>query len=161
MLRRPSFLTFVFFACFAGTASVARAAEAELVRVWPAWRTAESFDRISEYFTGHENTGRHTVLRSRPDVRAGYYFLIRAQATRSATNLKFVLQIITPESPHPQTYTFPAAVGEQETIFDLGLTGPDWPDRKTHAVAWHLAIMSADGRELASQQSFLWGKSSP
>jgi hypothetical protein len=160
MFRCPSFLTFVFFACVAGNASVALAAEAELVRVWPAWRNAESFDRISEYFTGHENTGRHTVLRSHPDVRAGYYFLIRAQAARGATNLKFVLQIITPESPNPQTYTVPAAVGEQETVFDLGLTGADWPDRKTHAVAWHLAIVGADGRELASRQSFLWGKPS-
>lgn len=161
MLRRPSFLAVVFFAGFAGTASVAPAAEADLVRVWPAWRNAESFDRISEYFTGHENTGRHTVLRSHPDVRAGYYFLVRAQAARSATNLKFVLQIITPASPNPLTYTFPAAVGEQEAVFDLGLTGPDWPDRKTHAVAWHLAIVGADGRELASRQSFLWGKPSP
>lgn len=158
MLRRPSFLTFVFFAFFAGQASVAHAAEVELTRVWPAWRTAESFDRISEYFTDKENTGGHTVLRTHPDTRAGYYFFIRAKAPTASTGMKFVLRIITPDSPEPKTYTFPAILGAKETIFDLGLTGPDWPERKINAVAWHLAIVGADGHELASQQSFLWAK---
>ena len=143
------------------TAGLVSAAEAELTRVWPAWRTAESFDRISEYFTGEENTGNHTVLRSQPEVRAGYYFLIRAKSTGAQPGAKFVLQIITPAAPAPKTYTFPAALSAKETVFDLGLTGTDWPDRKTNAVAWHLAIVAADGRELASRQSFLWAKPSP
>ena len=52
--------------------SLARAADVELTRVWPAWRSAESFERISEYFDGQENTGRHTVLRTQPNARAGY-----------------------------------------------------------------------------------------
>jgi hypothetical protein len=137
------------------------AAEAEFTRVWPAWRSAESFERISEYFDGRENTGNHTVLRSQPEVRAGYYFLVRAIATGAQPGAKFVLQIITPAGPEPKTYTFPAALAAKETVFDLGLTGTDWPDRKTHAVAWHLAIVAADGRELASRQSFLWAKPAP
>lgn len=141
--------------------TLTRAAEVELTRVWPAWRTAESFDRISEYFTRQENTGRHTVLRSHPEARAGYYFLVRAKTATAATGLKFVLQIITPDNPEPKTYTFPADLSAKENIFDLGVTGPDWPDRKTHPVAWHLVIASTDGRELASQQSFLWAKPSP
>jgi hypothetical protein len=157
-LRR--FSSFVFFACFAGT-TLARAAEVELTRVWPAWRSAESFDRISEYFTNEENTGGHTVLRTYPAARAGYYFLIRAKAAGAQPGAKFVLQIITPDSPEPKTYTFPAAVTEREAVFDLGLTGPDWPGQKTHAVAWHLAVVAADGRELATRQSFLWAKPTP
>jgi len=101
------------------------------------------------------------VLRSQPAVRAGYYLLIRAKANDALPGAKFVLQIITPTAPEPKTYTFPAALTAKETVFDLGLTGTDWPDRKIHAVAWHLAIMSADGRELASRQSFLWAKPAP
>lgn len=154
------FFPLVCFVCLV-VPTLARAAEVEFTRVWPAWRTAESFDRISEYFTHQENTGRHTVLRSRPEVRAGYYFLVRAKTATAATGLKFVLQIITPDHPEPKTYTFPADLGAKENIFDLGVTGPDWPDRKTHPVAWHLILVSAEGRELASQQSFLWAKPSP
>ena len=154
---RSAFAAFILLA----TAGIVSAAEAELTRVWPAWHTAESFDRISEYFSGEENTGNHTVLRSQPAVRAGYYFLIRAKAADAQPGAKFVLQIITPAAPEPKTYTFPAVLAAKETVFNVGLTGADWPDRKTHAVAWHLAIVSADGRELASKQSFLWAKPTP
>jgi hypothetical protein len=141
--------------------SLARAADVELTRVWPAWRSAESFDRISEYFDGQENTGRHTVLRTQPTARAGYYFLIRAKAAATTSGAKFVLQIITPEAPEPKIYTFPITLGPKETVFDVGLTGPDWAGRKTHAVAWRLSVINAEGRELASQQSFLWSNPAP
>ncbi len=141
--------------------SLARAADVELTRVWPAWRSAESFERISEYFNGQENTGRHTVLRTQPNARAGYYFLIRAKAAANTTGAKFVLQIITPEAPEPKTHTFPITLGPKEAVFDIGLTGTDWAGRKTHAVAWRLSVVNAEGRELASQQSFLWSNPAP
>lgn len=141
--------------------SLARAADVELTRVWPAWRSAESFERISEYFDGQENTGRHTVLRTQPNARAGYYFLIRAKAAANTTGAKFVLQIITPEAPEPKTHTFPITLGPKEAVFDIGLTGTDWAGRKTHAVAWRLSVINAEGRELASQQSFLWSNPAP
>ncbi|HEV8073978.1 MAG TPA: hypothetical protein VGP21_07585, partial [Opitutaceae bacterium] len=38
-------------------AASARAADVNFVRVWPGYRTAGSFDRISEYLDGQENTG--------------------------------------------------------------------------------------------------------
>jgi hypothetical protein len=141
--------------------SCAHAADVELTRVWPAWRSAESFERISEYFDGQENTGRHTVLRTQPNARAGYYFLIRAKAAANTTGAKFVLQIITPEAPEPKTHTFPITLGPKEAVFDIGLTGTDWAGRKTHAVAWRLSVVNAEGRELASQQSFLWSNPAP
>ncbi len=141
--------------------SLARAADVELTRVWPAWRSAESFERISEYFDGQENTGRHTVLRTQPNARAGYYFLIRAKAAANTTGAKFVLQIITPEAPEPKTHTFPITLGPKEAVFDIGLTGTDWAGRKTHAVAWRLSVVNTEGRELASQQSFLWSNPAP
>ncbi len=141
--------------------SLARAADVELTRVWPAWRSAESFERISEYFNGQENTGRHTVLRTQPNARAGYYFLIRAKAAANTTGAKFVLQIITPEAPEPKTHTFPITLGPKEAVFDIGLTGTDWAGRKTHAVAWRLSVVNTEGRELASQQSFLWSNPAP
>jgi hypothetical protein len=154
---RSVFTAFLLFTAV----SCAHAADVELTRIWPAWRSAESFDRISEYFDGQENTGRHTVLRTQPASRAGYYFLIRAKAAATTSGAKFVLQIITPEAPEPKTYTFPITLGLKETVFDVGLTGPDWAGRKTHAVAWRLSVINAEGRELVSQQSFLWSNPAP
>ena len=56
-----------------GSAGLVRAAEVEFVRVWPGWRDSQSFERISEYFTGQENTGSQVVLRSHPEIRPGFY----------------------------------------------------------------------------------------
>jgi len=159
-MSRRRILPFLVFVIFA-VPCLTHAAEVEFVRIWPAWRTAESFERISEFFDGQENTGRNTVLRSQPDTRAGYYFLVRTKTTLNAADAKFVLQIIKPDAPQAKTYTFPVVLIGREIVFNLGLTGTDWPDRKTHAVAWHLALVNGKGDELASSQSFLWAKPKP
>ena len=141
--------------------AAARGAEVEFSRVWPAWREAESFDRISEYFGGRENTGGHTLLRTHAEVRAGYYFLVRLKTPSVApAGAKFVVNIISPAAPEPKSYEFPVAVAAGG-VFDLGLTGADWIDRKTHPVAWKLELRAADGRTLASTQSFLWAMPAP
>ena len=138
-----------------------RAAEIEFVRVWPSWRAAESCVRISEYFTEKENTAGRTLLRTQATSRAGYYFLVRIKAPGTApAGAKFVLNLITPTDSAGKTYTFPlsAAVGG---VFELGLTGTDWPNQKTHPVAWKLELLAADGHALASAQSFLWAMPRP
>ena len=129
------------------------------MRVWAAWRNADTFDRISEYFTGRENTGHEVVLRTHPDARAGFYYLVRV-ANHGATipGAKFSLQMIAPNSPETKTYTFPAEVAGKTTVFLLGLTGADWTDHKAHPVAWKLELLNAEGHPVASAQSFLWEK---
>lgn len=152
---RRLILAFVLLASLA--APLARAADVAFVRVWPGWRDAEAFDSISEHFTGAENSHGRTVLRTHADSRAGFYYLVRvANPDAALTGTHFVLQVITPDSPDPKTYTFPADLPTRSTVFQLGLTGADWPDRRTHPVAWRLELRSSDDRVLASQQSFLW-----
>jgi len=154
---RRAFLVLAFSASLAAPA--ARAAQIEFVRVWPGWRTAESFDRISEYFTGHEAAGSETILRTHAAVRAGFYYLVRvANSGTALARAKFSLQIIAPTSPEPTTYIFPVELAARATVFELGLTGADWPDKKTHPVAWRLDLLAADGRILATAKSFLWEK---
>jgi len=144
---------------FLVAATLARAAEVEFVRVWPAWRDADSFDRVSEYFGHGENQGSRIVLRTRADTRAGYYFLVRLAHTTAVANAKFELQIIRPDAPEPKAFSFPATAAAGSTVFELGLTGPDWPNGKdAHPVAWKLALVAGDGRVLAEQKSFLWEK---
>ena len=135
----------------------ALAADLTFTQVWPQWRDAESFDRISEYFGGGENTGSHRILRTHADVRAGFYFLVRLAPAAAVANAKFELQVIRPDAPEPKTFTFSTDAPATSRVFELGRTGDDWPGgAKARPVAWKLALLAADGRVLAEQRSFLW-----
>ena len=153
-------MRFLFaFAVLVSSVNGVRGAEVEFLRVWPGWRDAESFDRISEYFGGGENTGRHHVLRTQEKDRGGYYFLVRVKSASALTGAKFDLSVIRPDVPEPKIYSFATDVPAKETVFQLGLTGSDWPaGNKANPVAWKLALVGADGRVLAEQKSFLWEK---
>ena len=150
----------VIVAClFAFLAIAARAAEVEFVRVWPQWHAAESFDRISEYFGDGENQGRQIIRRSHEDARAGYYFLVRVSDAAGLAGARFVVDVIRPDAPEPKSFSFPAGARAGATVFQLGLTGADWPGgEQAHPVAWRLALTDAAGRTLAEQKSFLWEK---
>ncbi len=135
------------------------ASEIEFVRIWPSWREAESFIRISEYFGGVENTGHQSVLRTQTAERSGFYFLTRtANPGAVQAGAKLELQVIFPDSPFPRTFAFPVDVPAGGHVFNLGLTGTDWPGKKIQPVAWRLRLLAADGRELAVGKSFLWEK---
>lgn len=137
----------------------ARAADVTFVRVWPGYRAAESFERISEYLTGNENTGGQTILRSQPAERTGFYFLARLKNSGTAVaGATFELNVITPASATPHTFTFTGDLPAGEHVFNLGLTGADWPDAKTEPVAWKLTVLAPDHAGLTSAQSFLWDK---
>ena len=152
-----SFVAFIAFASVALTGL--RAADVSFVRVWPGWRDAESFESISEYFNGREDTGRRIVVRTHPDARGGFYYLVRV-ANRGAaqSGAKFSLQLIAPDSPDTKTYTFPVDLPGGQTVYQLGLTGPAWPDKDAHPVAWKLELLAADAQPLATATSFLWEK---
>lgn len=145
--------------CLLATLGVmaAPAAEVEFIRVWPGWREAQSFERIREFFSGHEYSGKQIILRSHPDERSGFYFLTRVQNSGPGVSaVKFSLQIIAANDPLPKTFSFPATLRPGTSVFNLGLTGPDWTDRKTPPVAWKLELLGDDGHVLASEKSFLW-----
>ena len=153
-LLRPVYL-FASFVCF--VVSTATAAEATIASVWPQWRDAESFDRISEYFGRGENTGGHRVFRTQADQRAGFYFQVKLAPPLAPTGAKFELQVIAPNNPEPKSFTFSAASPKGESVFEFGLTGADWPaGESARPVAWRIALLAADGRVLAEQKSFLW-----
>jgi hypothetical protein len=145
--------------CILPAAPLKGAGDVEFVRVWPGWRDAESFERISEYFGSGENPGREIILRTQPAERAGFYFLVRVKSSAAIGNARFQLQVIRPDAPEPKTFVFPAAIPTKEKVFQLGLTGGDWPGGNEAApVAWKLALLADDGRTLAEHKSFLWEK---
>ena len=134
-------------------------ADVEFVRVWPEWREAASFERISEYFDGKENSGSQVLLRTQPDSRAGYYFLARIKNNGAAEpGAKLVLTLVKPDSPKSRAYTFPLSLPAGQTVYNVGLTGDDWVGPKVHPVAWKLEVFTTDGRLLGAQKSYLWEK---
>ena len=138
---------------------LARAGDPAFTRVWPQWHNAESFDRISEFFGGAENSGRQVVRRTHAADRAGFYFLVRLNDAAALAGAKFVVNVIRPDAPDPKEFAFPAEARAGSAVFLLGLTGVDWPGgEKAHAVAWKLTLVAADGHTLAEQKSFLWEK---
>jgi hypothetical protein len=147
-------LTFIMLA---GLAGVAHSADVAFVRIWPKWRDAQSFERISEYFTGKENPGSQVILRSQPASRAGFYFLARVKNSGPAhATAKIVVSVIKPDSPQAKAYTYPTALPTGDTVFELGLTGSDWAGEKINPVAWKIEVLGSDGQLLAVQKSFLW-----
>ncbi len=131
------------------------ASEVTLVRVWTGPRTADSFERISEYFSGEENTGGQTVLRTQPAERAGYYWLIRTR-TAGPTEARIELAVLIAGSPTPRVVTVPTRLPSGSHATLVGLTGEDWPTLDARPVAWKLRVLDPAGRELAAEQSFLW-----
>jgi len=134
-----------------------------LVRIWPSWRSADSFLRISEYFGGSEARSAQTILRSQASARAGFYFLTRIKNSASPlTDAHFELQVIRPDSPHAVTYTFPATISTGSHVYLLGLTGSDWlgfdgkAAEDTHPVSWRLRLLDSQARELLHRESYLW-----
>jgi hypothetical protein len=140
------------------TASVCAAADLTIVRIWPGYRTAESFERISEYIGKDEDARSQFILRTQPDVRAGYYFLLRVKNTGAAiADAKIELQVITPFAPEPKTYNFTSTLPTGSQVLNLGLTGTDWPGKpKDEVVAWKLRLLAPSGIELGKAQSYLW-----
>lgn len=136
-------------------AASAFAADVTIVPVATGWREAASFKRISEYFSGKENTSGQLILRTHPDQRSGYYFQLRIN-TATAVSAQAVLQVITPDTATPRIFKFPATLNAGKTMLNLGLTGADWPDLKINPVAWKLDLLTTDGQLIATEHSYLW-----
>ena len=107
-------LTFVLLL---GSLGAARAGDVDFVRVWPEWHSAESFERISEFFTGRENPGGQIVRRTQPAQREGFYFLVRLRNRGAAQpSARLVLSLIKPDSPQVRVHTFPLPLAAGESL---------------------------------------------
>lgn len=138
------------------------AADPSFVRVWHEYRTADSYQRIAEYFNGREATAGQVILRTQPQSRAGYYFLARTKNPGPArTDCRFVLEVLPPNATTANAYAFTAPLPAGQQVFQFGVTGSDWPAADTLPLAWRLRVLAPDGTQLLSQQSFLWDSPSP
>ena len=132
-------------------------ADVDLVRVWPSYRTAESFVGIGEYFGQPEATGGRIILRSEPEKREGFYWLIRLRSDVALDEAAVEVAVIRPGQTEPEVHQFTVALPADRSVVLLpGLTGADWPDAHDRPLAWRIRVLDSSGRELAAEQSFLW-----
>jgi hypothetical protein len=152
-------LRFLPLALLLGLTASAHAAGLEIVRISVRWRDTDSFRRVSEYLDGQENTGGITVLRTQPDNRVGCYWLMRLKNDGVPdARARFELQVITPAAPEPKTFILTGDIPTGQSLFELGVTGADWPPTKAQPPAWRLCILDADGKVLVVEKSLLWEK---
>ena len=127
-----------------------------LVRVWPGYRTAESFTGIGEYFGRPEPTQGRLVLRSQPQERAGYYWLVRLRADEGDAVAAVELAFVRPGEAQPEMRRFAVTGRRGSQVLHLGLTGSDWADPTHRPLAWRIRVLDASDAVLAEEESFLW-----
>jgi len=136
--------------------SLSLIADVELPRVWPAYRSAESFTAIGEYFGRPGSAINQAALRTQPDAREGYYWLTRTKSDLPHPGSNVRLEVTRQGSTEPIPYDFAWDVPAGRNAVFVGLTGNDWTDSTEAPVAWRLTVIAADGTILASTHSFLW-----
>jgi len=125
-----------------------------------SFREHYDFVRISEYFSGKENTSGQIILRSQENHRTGLYFhvLFRDGGTvMPVQNHQLIFKILDSESIDFKTHSFDVSpeILQNGRIL-LGLSGEDWTSPQTIPIAWHLELQSKNGKILADTQSYLW-----
>lgn len=154
MTRRTLLAWMVTF--FLGAAAPGSAVE--LVRVWPGYRSAASFESIGEFFGREEYTGGRLMLRTQPEERGGYYFLMRIKDAEPIFQATVLVQLILEGSPKARSHRLPVDLPAGRSVLDVGITGRDWPGAGVKPLAWRIALLRADGTELVSAKSFLWAQ---
>jgi hypothetical protein len=155
-------LVSLFFLVGCTTTAPRRATDIDSVRikeVKPRYMAESDFVRLREYYSGIESTGRRMILRSDPDVRAGYYFtlVLDTRIGKLPRGTRVEANVYTPFANEVQSFEFnlPRERPRTREIF-VGLTGEDWPDASLPPSAWQISVVTPRGRVLGTYQSFLW-----
>jgi len=131
----------------------------EFSRIRPEYRTTSTFKRISEYFTGDENTSKRTVFRTQDGERDGFYFSFRVEVEKGGLVPAgtVALLVFAPGTYEPTEYVFNLEAQTRRWIeVIIGLTGTDWKDPEAKPVAWRLEFRDATGQPIGAEESFLW-----
>lgn len=138
-------------------ANAAAPEPAAFVRIWPGYRTAESFTTVGELFGGGERRSGRILRRTQPDSREGFYFLTRLRLAEALPAAEVRLELVLPSSPNVVTHRFALDLPSGEPVLHLGVTGSDWPGADSRPVAWRLSVRRpATGEVLIQRQSSLW-----
>ena len=128
-----------------------------IVRIWPGYRTADSFTTVGELVDGGERQGGRIVRRTQSASREGFYFLTRLQLAQPLPGSEVRLELVLPTGANVVTHRFAVDLPSGEPVLHLGVTGSDWPGAESRPVAWRLSVRDAGtGKILVQRQSSLW-----
>lgn len=132
-----------------------------ITAIYPRYMETAQFKRVNEYRSGLEYEGKRVILRTNPDVRDGFYFVLQldTKAHLLPQGTKLTAEFYLPNSADPQEFTFELPVKRAKTkeIF-VGLTGEAWPYAAGEATpaAWKFTLLDPNGNSLGSKRSYLW-----
>lgn len=132
----------------------------EIIDISPRFIPEANFKRIHEYRTGADYQGGRVILRTDPEVRDGFYFVLTLDTKLKKLPQGTVIkgEFFTPDTTEAAEYDFelPAKRSGTKEIF-LGLTGTAWTHGPTiKPSAWRFTVTGPDGKELAQEKSYLW-----
>lgn len=127
--------------------------ESVIVRHYPP----NSFISISEFFTGRENTGGDTILRTDELNRSGLYLVVGLNQAVNAlpedTEVVFQYILSNCRDVKKKVFEIKSKAGSSPWLF-LGVTGQEYIGLCQTFLAWSLKI-HANG-ECVTQKSYLW-----
>lgn len=132
----------------------------EFSQVYFRYIPEENFMRISEFFDGEENPGVRKLIRSVPEQRSGFYFILRLEPGWKTLQEGSQLRVhyVPLDAIHPIVYDFD--LGEEVRSWNgeifFGLTGEQWSQEGGEPIAWKLQLLSPAGKVMAVRDSFLW-----
>ncbi len=133
----------------------------DLQRVDVLRKQEGDFKRISEYFTGKENTGRRLISRTQDDRRAGIYFTLTLPGgiKQLPARTKVRVEIVTPEKAGTEVFVFNVS-DNRPTLGEiwLGLTEPRFANKDLAITAWRVVLLDDKNEILAEKKSYLWGE---
>jgi hypothetical protein len=133
-------------------ASIAGAAEI----LYSKHQDENEFKRISEHFSGKENPGRYSIVRSDPSQRNGYYVALKLEDSDQADKIVSLrIQFVKPGSMEIQSQTLSTESVQKKRIL-VGLTDGDWVQENKIPTAWKIDFLDGQGKSLFHSQSFLW-----
>ena len=155
----PLLLTCAFFAAGCGSTPDQPVRSVTIREIKPRPIETARFKRVSEYFTGAEHSGDRLILRSSPEVRTGYYFVLildtPVRKLPEGAVIKGEFHGPGMKGAETHEFTLPSERPKTREIF-VGLTGADWPSQEAVPAAWRFTISDADGNRLARARSYLW-----
>lgn len=123
------------------------------------YRSEADVARASEAFYAKEHHGGDVVFRTQEKVREGYYFCVKLDQ-EAPVDGRLILEVVREENRAPERFDFSLKLQPRGWFGELvvGLTGKDAGGSPAwRPVAWRLSITDAQGKALATKQSFLWG----
>lgn len=122
------------------------------------YRSEADLTRASEAFYAKEHHGDDVVFRSQEKVRAGYYFYLRLDVAPPSDG-RLVVEVVREENRAPERFDFSLKLAPKGWFgeYVVGLTGKDGGSSGWRPVAWRISVTDAQGKVLATKQSFLWG----